>query len=1105
MDKLVFSYDIGIGQTGWAVINADTRKVLESGVNNFPSGDASENITRRSFRQLRRLHRRQKTRISDFEVLWERSGFSFPKVDNTNVLSLRNKGLSEELTADEIFCVLRYMLKHRGISYLEDDIDENATSDYAKGIAYNQKELSSKLPCQIQADRFEKLGTYRGDNLTEIDEEPVTLRNVFTTSAYLQEVLIFLKKQSSFNKKIDEEFIERYKAIFTRKREYYVGPGNELSRTNYGIYTTFINEDGTFRTDDNLFDKLIGKCSVYPEERRGAAASYTAQLFNALNDLNNLQVNGRKLEKVEKEKIIETYKSADSVNVQRIIKSVIGESIESISGYRIDKDGKELYHTMEIYRKMKKFLKEKDMDIENLSAEELDEIAQILTLNTERDGITQSFNKSCLNLDEEWILALIEFRRKNTKLFSKWHSFSLKIMTELIPELYLQPKNQMELLTEMGVFKSRTERFAECEEIPVWNAVEEIYNPVVRRSVATAYQITNALISKYGYPDKVVIEMPREANSDEEKKKIKDLQNRNEKELKEILRRIREEYDIEITEDDFRHHKGLVLKLKLWNEQGGKCLYSGKAIPIDQLIKNQNLFEVDHIIPISISLCDSRSNKVLVYATENQAKGNRTPLGYLSTVNREWNQDAYITYVKSLGFGKSKGDYSGTEKLKNLLFSDDITKVDVVKGFINRNLNDTRYASREVLNTLQDYFKSKGANTIVSVIRGSYTHQMRINLDIKKDRDEDYCHHAVDAMLIAFSQLGYDAFLAQQKQIIDFETGEILSQKKWDNQDELFRRVSYQEKWYETKKTILEAEKNVKFSHKVNRKCNRGLCNQTIYGTREYNGKIYVIDKLNLYNNTDVDSFRKLISSGKEKDLLMYENDPKTFSDLMLIFREYESERNPFVAYNKATGDFVRKYAKNHKGPKVETIKYRKELLGSCIDISHKYGFDKGSKEVVLLQLKPYRMDVYKNKETGLYRFVGLKQSDIKCQGKKYVIDETAYANILLAEKMISVGQTRHDLESLGWEFCFTFYRNNIIEYEKKGIVYKERFWSRTMPSDTNYIETKPIDAPTFSKKNQNLVGLSKTTCIRKIVTDILGNETYIDKERFAYVVDTME
>ena len=63
MDKLVFSYDIGIGQTGWAVINADTRKVLESGVNNFPSGDASENITRRSFRQLRRLHRRQKTRI----------------------------------------------------------------------------------------------------------------------------------------------------------------------------------------------------------------------------------------------------------------------------------------------------------------------------------------------------------------------------------------------------------------------------------------------------------------------------------------------------------------------------------------------------------------------------------------------------------------------------------------------------------------------------------------------------------------------------------------------------------------------------------------------------------------------------------------------------------------------------------------------------------------------------------------------------------------------------------------------------------------------------------------------------------------------------------
>lgn len=63
---------------------------------------------------------------------------------------------------------------------------------------------------------------------------------------------------------------------------------------------------------------------------------------------------------------------------------------------------------------------------------------------------------------------------------------------------------------------------------------------------------------------------------------------------------------------------------------------------------------------------------------------------------------------------------------------EDITKYDVLKKFINRNLNDTRYASRVILNTLQDFFSSKQTGTIVKVIRGSFTHQMRVNLHIEK-------------------------------------------------------------------------------------------------------------------------------------------------------------------------------------------------------------------------------------------------------------------------------------------------------------------------------------------------------------------------------------
>ena len=44
------------------------------------------------------------------------------------------------------------------------------------------------------------------------------------------------------------------------------------------------------------------------------------------------------------------------------------------------------------------------------------------------------------------------------------------------------------------------------------------------------------------------------------------------------------------------------------------------------LIDDPNAYEVDHIIPISISLDDSITNKVLVTHRENQEKGNLTPI-----------------------------------------------------------------------------------------------------------------------------------------------------------------------------------------------------------------------------------------------------------------------------------------------------------------------------------------------------------------------------------------------------------------------------------------------------------------------------------------------
>lgn len=590
--------------------------------------------------------------------------------------------------------------------------------------------------------------------------------------------------------------------------------------------------------------------------------------------------------------------------------------------------------------------------------------------------------------------------------------------------------------------------------------------------------------------------MPRDKNSDEEKARIKDMQKKNEKELAGIIKKIRAEHGITIKDEDFHHHKNLALKLKLWNEQKGKCIYSGRPIEIEQLLKDQWAFEIDHIIPKSISFDDSRMNKVLVYEGENRDKGNKTPFMYLSKLKREWDFEMFKNFVCSMEIPSGKK--------QKLLFMQDITKVEVLQGFIARNINDTRYASRVVLNALQDYFMAKETNTKVRVIRGSFTSQLRKVLQLEKDREESFSHHAVDAMIMCYSQMGFDVYHKMQMEIVDEETGEIFKVGEFDRvmSNKVYNEMMYQNKLITIRKNIAAAKEKTKYWHKVDKKANRSLGNQTIRGTRNKNGKVIKINKLDLYDISDVKRFKEKIKKGKESSFLMFEKDPKTWEQLMLLMSDYADSPNPLQDYLEETGDYFRKYAKKHNGPKIQCIKYYDGEVKSCLDISHKYGFSKGSKKVILEGINPFRMDVYCNEKKKEYILVGVKYADLKYTQGRYVIDEDAYTQILRNEKMIQNDQVYTDVEENGYEFQMSFYKNEIIQYEKDGEFFTERFSSRTMPNKKNYIETKPVDRPKFGEKKQNLVGLSKTNLIEKIRTDILGNRYKANKEKFSLWVD---
>lgn len=66
--------------------------------------------------------------------------------------------------------------------------------------------------------------------------------------------------------------------------------------------------------------------------------------------------------------------------------------------------------------------------------------------------------------------------------------------------------------------------------------------------------------------------------------------------------------------------------------QGWRCMYSNEEITNkkEAILNKGKQYEIDHIVPFSRILDDTLNNKALVLARENQKKGARTPLMYLS-------------------------------------------------------------------------------------------------------------------------------------------------------------------------------------------------------------------------------------------------------------------------------------------------------------------------------------------------------------------------------------------------------------------------------------------------------------------------------------------
>ena len=149
-----------------------------------------------------------------------------------------------------------------------------------------------------------------------------------------------------------------------------------------------------------------------------------------------------------------------------------------------------------------------------------------------------------------------------------------------------------------------------------------VTNPTVHISLNQIRKVVNELIDIYGRPESIAIELARDLPlGPEGRQKIKREQR--------VNRATNEQLGERLDEQGQKRSRDNLLKLRLWieldpNDPNGRCCpFSGKKIGISDVFSAS--IEIEHLIPYSISLDNSRANKVLCTVKANSDKGNQTP------------------------------------------------------------------------------------------------------------------------------------------------------------------------------------------------------------------------------------------------------------------------------------------------------------------------------------------------------------------------------------------------------------------------------------------------------------------------------------------------
>lgn len=813
----VLGFDIGVASIGWALVEDSVLK--ECGVRIFtkaenPKDGSSLALPRREARSVRRRLARRKARLNELKRLIaaefglnledflanagelprayklskcevadynsyekrkairknnntqekEKLAQELEKCD-TNPYKLRFEALNRKLEPLEFARVILHIAKHRGYGNKHaKDLNDDDSGKVKKAISQNADIMSQK--------GYKSVGEYLYKEFYQQkrDLSEKSSNNAFAT----QEFQNVRNKKDNYARCVAQSELKReLELIFeTQKRL-----GWKFSEQKYQIFDenrkikevdfeSAVMEVAFLQRPLKSFADKVGKCTFFENEPRAPKDSLSAMEFVALTRIINTLANISKktgeiysIDKVSEvlkavlEKGELTYK-----NLRKIIS--LDDKIQFPKDSKLDyAKGDEAEKAKFIeFKKLKNFKKALGGSFEGFSRDELDKIANKIALIKSKDELKAEL-ASFKGLNEAQKEALSELS------FDKFIDLSFKALGKILPFMRGENgecKRYDEAWRAAGLQEAAKQTQKGDILPPLKDYEKDLANPVVARALSEYRKVLNALLEKHGKVHKIHLEFTREVGvSSKERGELIAEQNKRFKANEEARKRC--------AEFGLNPSGKNILKLKLWQEQGGQCVYSGKNITREHLC-DESALEIDHIYPYSRSFDDSQNNKVLVFKSANQNKRNQTPYEAFGGDSEKWGK--IMSSIAKLPKPKRN-------RITNKNFADKES------GFIARNIVDTSYIAtlaasytdafieflplvESEYTTLGEEIKredtklkrgEKGSKKHISVVSGSLTATMRhywgldslLNGESKVKDRSNHLHHALDAIIIAYT------------------------------------------------------------------------------------------------------------------------------------------------------------------------------------------------------------------------------------------------------------------------------------------------------------------------------------------------------------------